>query len=64
MSGYIEAGYAVVLGGLTVYGTLLVARERSARRRLPEALWRRRPASHGAEPAAGSPGDGTGPTEP
>jgi hypothetical protein len=33
MSGYIEAGYAIVLGSLALYGTTLLARERSARRR-------------------------------
>ena len=33
MSGYIDAGYAVVLGSLTLYGSTLLARERSVRRR-------------------------------
>lgn len=39
MSGYIEAGYSIVLGGLGIYGVTLLARERAARRRariLPE----------------------------
>ncbi len=33
MSGYIDAGYVIVLGTLGVYGTTLLARERAARRR-------------------------------
>jgi hypothetical protein len=33
MSGYIEAGYAVVLGSLALYGTTLLVREHSVRRR-------------------------------
>jgi hypothetical protein len=34
MNGYVEAGYVVVLGTLGTYGVTLVARERSARRRV------------------------------
>jgi hypothetical protein len=34
MSGYVEAGYLVVVVGLGGYAVSLVARERSARRRL------------------------------
>ncbi|HTW99055.1 MAG TPA: hypothetical protein VMD59_09775 [Acidimicrobiales bacterium] len=37
MSGYIEAGYAVVLGSLALYGSSLLLRERSARRRAEDA---------------------------
>lgn len=34
MSGYIEAGYTVVLGTLAVYAATLLRRERLARARL------------------------------
>ncbi|MGD0440789.1 MAG: hypothetical protein ABSB52_09205 [Acidimicrobiales bacterium] len=34
MNAYVEAGYVVVLGTLSIYGSTLVARERAARRRL------------------------------
>jgi uncharacterized membrane protein len=34
VSGYVEAGYTVILGSLALYGASLVARERAARRRL------------------------------
>ncbi|MGO9333469.1 MAG: hypothetical protein ACLQCU_05365 [Acidimicrobiales bacterium] len=37
MSGYVEAGYVVVLGTLGIYGVALAARERAARRRLGTA---------------------------
>lgn len=40
MSGYVEAGYLVVVIGLGGYAASLAARERAARRRLPP---RRRP---------------------
>lgn len=35
MSGYVEAGYTVVLVSLGTYAVSLVVRERAARRRLP-----------------------------
>ncbi|MGO9963677.1 MAG: hypothetical protein ACLPUG_09660 [Acidimicrobiales bacterium] len=38
MNGYVEAGYVVVLGTLSVYGVTLVTRERAARRRVGAAL--------------------------
>jgi hypothetical protein len=34
MNGYVEAGYAVILGTLGTYSVSLIARERSARRRV------------------------------
>lgn len=34
MSGYVEAGYVVILGTLSVYSVSLVTRERAARRRV------------------------------
>lgn len=34
MSGYVEAGYAVVLATLAAYSASVLAREKSARRRL------------------------------
>ena len=34
MSGYIEAGYVIVLGSLAVYASSLLTRERAARRRV------------------------------
>ncbi len=34
MSGYVEAGYMIVLGSLGAYALSLVARERAAKRRL------------------------------
>jgi hypothetical protein len=37
MNGYVEAGYVVVLGPLSLYGVTLVARERAARRRVGAA---------------------------
>jgi hypothetical protein len=43
VSGYIDAGYAIVLGSLGLYGVSLVARERAARRRAGTAT--ERPAS-------------------
>jgi hypothetical protein len=38
MSGYVEAGYLIVLGSLSSYAVSLVARERAARRRLSRRL--------------------------
>jgi hypothetical protein len=35
VSGYIEAGYVIVLGSLSVYAVTLVARERALTRRTP-----------------------------
>lgn len=37
MSGYVEAGYAVILVTLGSYSASLVARDKAARRRLPGA---------------------------
>ncbi|MGA2803671.1 MAG: hypothetical protein ABSF89_04670 [Acidimicrobiales bacterium] len=37
MNGYVEAGYVVVLGTLSIYGATLVTRERAARRRVGAA---------------------------
>jgi hypothetical protein len=37
MNGYVEAGYVVVLGTLSVYGVTLITRERAARRRVGAA---------------------------
>lgn len=33
ISGYVEAGYAIVLGSLAAYSVSLVTRERASRRR-------------------------------
>ncbi|MDA8038207.1 MAG: hypothetical protein M0Z69_03415 [Actinomycetota bacterium] len=38
MSGYVEAGYSVVLVALGGYSISVVVRERAARRRLPAKL--------------------------
>ncbi len=56
MSGYIEAGYVVVLGGLAAYGSSLLLRERAARRRggaLPGAV-ASRPADKTGRSVAGA----------
>ncbi|MGD0874688.1 MAG: hypothetical protein ABSA14_06780 [Acidimicrobiales bacterium] len=37
MNGYVEAGYIMVLGTLSSYGVVLVAREHAARRRVGTA---------------------------
>jgi hypothetical protein len=37
VNGYIEGGYSVCLATLAIYAATLVRRERSLRRRLPEA---------------------------
>jgi len=37
MNGYVEAGYAVILGSLGTYSVSLIARERAARRRVGAA---------------------------
>lgn len=34
LSGYIEAGYVIVLGSLALYSASVVTRERAARRRV------------------------------
>jgi len=36
MNGYVEAGYVIVLGTLSIYSVTLVARECGARRRVGE----------------------------
>ncbi|HUY29763.1 MAG TPA: hypothetical protein VMV02_02060 [Acidimicrobiales bacterium] len=53
MSGYVEAGYVIGLGTLAGYASLLVARERAARRRLA----RLEPVPR-EQDAAGAPGAG------
>jgi len=54
MSGYVEAGYVVVLGTLGTYGITLMVRERAARRRVGSvataARHRLRPAFSAAPP--------------
>ncbi len=37
MSGYVEAGYVIVLGSISAYAVSLVAREKAAQRRLGDA---------------------------
>lgn len=52
MSGYVEAGYAVVFGTVAAYAATLVVRERAARRRLRTSpgLAPAQPGSASAEP--------------
>jgi len=51
MNGYVEAGYVVVLGTLGTYGVTLVARERSARRRVGAGSNKARNAAGAGAPA-------------
>ncbi len=51
MNGYVEAGYVVVLGTLGTYGVTLVARERSARRRVGAGSNKVRSAAEAGAPA-------------
>ncbi len=52
MNGYVEAGYVVGLGTLAGYAVSLVARERSARRRLAGGGVRQVVAPSASEPPA------------
>lgn len=54
MSGYVEAGYVIVLGSLALYATSIVVRERAVRRRL-RGLG---PAGRAAARPLAEPGDG------
>ncbi len=59
MNGYVEAGYVVVLGTLGTYGVTLVARERSARRRVGAGSNKARNAARAGTPAPAPTGAGT-----
>jgi hypothetical protein len=57
VSGYIEAGYTIVLATLATYSISVLVREKAARRRLSVS------AALGAEPATVSPVAGDAPSD-